>query len=91
VLLGIAAANRDPDRFATPDVFDPGPGRAPHLSFGHGIHFCVGAALARIEAEIAIGALIERYPRLALAVPPDELVWLPSFRTRSLVELPVRY
>jgi len=80
VLLGIAAANRDPARPAN-DV--------AHLSFGHGIHYCVGAPLARLEAHVAIGTLLRRLPGLTLAVPPERLRWRPSVRTRSLVDLPV--
>ena len=66
------------------------PGRpGGHLSFGHGIHYCVAAPLARIELEIAIGTVLRRFPGLQLAVPADQLRWRPSFRARGLVELPV--
>jgi cytochrome P450 len=89
VLLGLAAANRDPDRWADPDSLDLGRAENPHLSLGHGIHYCLGAPLARLEGQIAIGTLLRRRPDLALAVPVEELRWRPTFRSRGLVELPV--
>ena len=61
------------------------------MRFGGGIHFCLGAQLARIEAEIAISTLLRRLPGLALAVKPGELRWRPSFRSRGLLELPVTW
>jgi cytochrome P450 len=88
VLLAVGPANRDPGRLADPHRLDVTRPANPHLSFGHGIHFCIGAALARMEAQIAIGALLRRFSRLALAVPVDRLRWRPSF-LRGLVELPV--
>ncbi|MFF4561122.1 cytochrome P450 [Streptomyces sp. NPDC001435] len=89
VWVSIASANRDEREFRSPDAFDPG--RAPtHLAFGHGIHYCLGAPLARLEAEIAIQTLLERFPVLELAVPADELQWWPSFHKRGLQSLPVR-
>jgi cytochrome P450 len=90
VLLGLAAANRDPSRWREPDVVDLGRAENPHLSLGHGIHYCLGAPLARLEGQIAIGTLLRRLPDLALAVPVEELSWRPTFRSRGLVELPVR-
>ncbi|MEU4428776.1 cytochrome P450 [Actinoplanes sp. NPDC024001] len=88
VLLVVGAANRDPEAFPAPGEVRPGrPGT--HLSFGHGIHYCVAAPLARIELEIAIGTVLRRFPRLRLAVPAGELRWRPSFRARGLAALPV--
>ena len=69
LLLG--SANRDPARFPRPDVFDPGRAdAAAHVSFGAGIHFCVGAPLARLEMRIALGALFSRFPDLRLIETP---------------------
>ncbi|MFD9476571.1 MULTISPECIES: cytochrome P450 [Streptomyces] len=93
VLVALAAADRDPARFAQPgpDVFDirrTGPG---HLAFGHGIHFCLGAPLARMEGRIAVRALLERFPDLAGdpdAGPPD---WLPGALMRGVTRLPLRW
>lgn len=89
VLVALAAANRDPERFADPDTADVTRQAAGHLGFGHGIHYCVGAPLARMEAEIAFGALLTRFPRMRLAVRPDELEWRMSTLMRGLCELPV--
>ncbi|EFC80855.1 cytochrome P450 [Parafrankia sp. EUN1f] len=95
VLLVSAAAGRDPDAYAEPDRFDitrfhgPTPARR-HLGFSVGIHFCLGAPLARIEAASAIGALLEGSTHLELAVDEGDLVYLPSLIHRALATLPVR-
>jgi cytochrome P450 len=91
VLLSLAAAHRDPRRFPEPDRLDLGRDATGHLGLGHGIHYCLGAPLARLETGIALGALLERFPRLELDVPVDRLEWRPSMRTRGLRALPVRY
>ncbi|GII61032.1 cytochrome P450 [Sphaerisporangium krabiense] len=85
VVAVVAAANRDPRAFADPDRLDVtrAPGPAAHLGFAHGPHFCVGAALARVQAEVALTTLLGRHPGLSLAagdpVPaPDPGVWRPS-------------
>ena len=70
LMLLIGAANRDPDVFAAPDALDVGRGRNPHLGFGRGIHHCLGAPLARLEAEVMLGKLLERYPEIRLAARP---------------------
>jgi cytochrome P450 len=67
VILLIGAGNRDPRRFASPDLFDPRRADAGALSFGGGPHFCLGAALARLEAAIAFPAVLARFPGIALA------------------------
>ena len=88
VSLILAAANRDPDRFEAPDHFDIGRRGAPHLSFGYGTHFCLGAPLARLEAEVAISALLRRAPHIQLELqdPPR----LPGVVLRGVTSLPVR-
>lgn len=91
VLLCLASANRDPDQFTGPGTLDLARAANPHLSLGLGIHYCLGAPLARMETSIAISTLLRRLPGLALAVKPDELRWRPSFRSRGLLELPVTW
>jgi cytochrome P450 len=75
VLIATAVADRDPARFADPDRLDVTRTENAHLAFGHGAHYCLGAPLARLEGEIAIGTALRRLPDLALAVPPEELDW----------------
>jgi cytochrome P450 len=70
VLLVIAAANRDPARFPDPDRFDPRRSGPPSLAFGVGLHFCLGAAVSRLEGRLALPRLLARFPRLAVAEPP---------------------
>lgn len=87
IFLSVAAANRDPDRFSDPDRFDAR--RAPnrHLTFGFGVHFCIGAALARLEAQLAFSTLTSRYVGIELA--NDDLVYQPSLTLRGLSRLPI--
>ena len=89
VFVMLNAANRDPARFEEPDRLWIGRPDAGHIAFGHGIHFCVGAPLARLEGEAAIGAIVRRLPELALAGEP--LDWLPSLVFRGVRALPVRF
>lgn len=86
----LAAANVDPRKFESPDRFDIRRRPNPHVAFGAGIHVCLGARLAKIEGEIAIERLLTRFPRLELAVPPDEVRWSGQPGTRGLAALPVR-
>ncbi|GHC87412.1 cytochrome P450 [Nocardiopsis terrae] len=90
VLVSLLAAGRDPERYEDPDGFDPGRGAA-HLSFGQGAHFCVGAQLARMEARVAVGAVLDRLPGLRLAVEEAELRWWPSMIMHGLFALPVEF
>jgi cytochrome P450 len=90
VVVAMGSANRDGDRFTDADHFDITRGSGGHLAFGHGIHFCLGAPLARLEGQIAIGRLLERFPKLTLAVDPAELRWRDSALLRGLESLPVR-
>jgi cytochrome P450 len=73
------AAHRDQCTFAAPDRFDVTRRENPHLGFGHGAHFCLGAALARAEGEVVFAALLRRFPGLALAVPAEAVRWKRGF------------
>jgi cytochrome P450 len=75
VIISLAAANRDHARYAEAETFDVDRPYVRHLAFGHGIHFCLGAALARMEGQLALGALLHRFPELRLAVPAEDLHW----------------
>ncbi|MFF5476648.1 cytochrome P450 [Streptomyces sp. NPDC012935] len=89
VMVGLTAANRDAGRYAAPDTFDIRRDSRGHVAFGHGIHYCLGAPLARLEARTAIRSLLERAPGLALDGPPGE--WLPGMLMRGMRSLPVRW
>jgi len=91
VILALAAANRDPARFADPDVLDFGRDCSGHLAFGYGAHYCLGAHLARAEARIGLRTLITRLDGLALAVDPSELDWRPNPHLRRPERLPVTF
>lgn len=86
VHLVLAAANRDPERFADPDTVDVERSPNPHVAFGKGIHACIGAQLARMETRIAVGRIVSRLPDLALAAEPR---WKPAVASRSLEALEV--
>ncbi len=75
VIVCLAAANRDPEVHPDPDTLDLGRTPRPHLAFGHGIHFCLGAPLARLEARVAFTTLLRRFPHLRLAVDRRDLSW----------------
>ncbi len=88
----INSANHDPAQFEDGDRLDLTRDRGPHLGFGHGVHYCLGVSLARMEAQIGIGALLRRLPGLALEVPVDKLRRLPAASPfRGLIELPVLF
>ncbi|MFF4395663.1 cytochrome P450 [Streptomyces sp. NPDC001480] len=89
VWVSLSAANRDPARFPDPDRLDLTRDTGGHLALGHGIHYCLGAPLARAETEIALAALLERFPHLALT--EDALRWRPSLRARGLAALLVTF
>jgi cytochrome P450 len=87
----IGAANRDPQVFDEPDCFDVTRVDNQNLSFARGIHFCLGAHLARLEVQVAVELLVTEFPPLELAVEPADLEWEPSFIHRGLVSLPVTW
>jgi cytochrome P450 len=89
VVPALLAANRGPACIPEPDTLDITRTDNPHVAFGHGIHHCLGAPLARLEGRIALGSLLARFPRLRLAVPPEELTRRPSVLMHSLAALPV--
>ncbi|MBL7258172.1 cytochrome P450 family protein [Paractinoplanes lichenicola] len=89
VLIGLLSANRDGDRFPDPDAVELDRAHNPHLAFGHGIHYCLGAPLARLEAQIAFTALAASHKNLRLAVDESELTWRPGLLLRGLFTLPV--
>jgi cytochrome P450 len=89
VMISLLAANADEARFEDPRELDVTRAAGGHLAFGHGIHYCLGAPLARLEGEIAIGRLLARFPSLRLAVDPAELHWRTSTLVHGLRELPV--
>jgi cytochrome P450 len=86
VVAVLGSANRDPERFVRPDELDLARHPNPHLAFGQGVHFCLGAALSRREAQIALPALLECFPDLRLDGPP---VWRPTAVLRGLESLPL--
>jgi cytochrome P450 PksS len=91
VFAAIASANRDERQFANPDTLDISREPNKHLSFGQGAHFCVGAALARTEGQIAIDTLLRRTSELRLAIPPDSLRWRRGLVLRGPEGLPVTF
>ena len=86
--LGLASANRDPEHFADPDRFDVGRTENKHLTFGWGMHFCLGASIARMEGRVAFETLLRRFAKIELVgpVPP----WAPATALRTLEHFPVR-
>lgn len=91
VLVVLAAADRDPEKFDQPDVLDITRRDNKHLGYGHGIHYCVGAPLARLEGRIALATLLRRLPDLQLAGEPEEMSWRGGLIMRGLRQLPVRF
>jgi cytochrome P450 len=87
----LASANADPSRFENPQHLDLRRNGARHLAFGAGIHFCLGAMLARVETEIALKHLFERFPRIGLAIPRAQIRYTRRPGTRGLVALPVKW
>jgi cytochrome P450 len=77
ILVWPSAANRDPAVFTDPDVFDPARNPNPHLGFGHGVHFCIGSMLAKIQGAVAVNGLLDRFPTLRMD-PADPPRFFPS-------------
>ncbi len=90
ILISLAAANRDPARFTDPDRIDLERPESRHIAFGHGIHHCLGATLARVEATIAISRLLAKFPQISLDGEFRELTWRKSLLIHGLTCLPVR-
>ncbi|MFM9368698.1 cytochrome P450 [Streptomyces sp. Da 82-17] len=91
VLPAITSANRDPDAFDRPEEVDLTREHNPHLTFGHGLHHCLGAQLGRIELQVALEEMLDRFPGLRLAVPVDELVWVRGMAFKRPETLPVAW
>jgi cytochrome P450 len=91
VLAVLASANRDERQFEHADRLDLSREPNPHLAFGYGVHYCLGASLARLEGQIAIATLLRRMPHLRLAVPPNRLRWRRGLVLRGLEALPVEF
>ncbi|SFS90513.1 cytochrome P450 family protein [Marininema halotolerans] len=91
VLICIGSANRDKRRFTNPDQFDITRHPNPHLAFGMGIHYCLGAPLARLEGQIALPRLFDRLPNLQLDFKEESLPWQQDFLMRGLTHLPVHF
>lgn len=90
VMISLVAANRDAARFDDPHRFDITRQPGGHVAFGHGIHYCVGAPLARMEGEIAFGRLLDRFATMELARDVEALTWRGSLLVHGLHNLPVR-
>jgi cytochrome P450 len=91
ITVSLAAANRDPHRFARPNIFDPARAPIPSLAFGAGPHLCVGAPLARVEMQIALSTLFRALPTLRLAIRPGEVAWALGRVLRGVRALPVTF
>src|SRR5216683_4987782 len=91
VLLDLQDANLDSAVFARPDAFEAERADNPHLTFGHGAHYCIGAPLARIELQVVLGTLLRRFPTLHLAVPVEDLRPRSRLLTGGVTELPVTW
>ncbi|MEU2718371.1 cytochrome P450 [Streptomyces sp. NPDC007205] len=91
VITALASANRDEEHFSCPEEFDIRRADNPHLTFGMGPHFCLGAGLARLELKAAFGVLTRAVPDLRLAVPPQEITFVTGLQMRRVERLPVAW
>jgi cytochrome P450 len=90
VLPILAAANRDPEVFGDPDQFLPERDSRKHLAYGKGVHVCLGAPLARMEAQEIIASLLKKFSQIELAQAPDQMEWREDLALRGLLSLPVK-
>lgn len=91
LFIAFSSANRDPEQFPDPDTFDITRKVNNHIAFGKGVHYCLGAPLARLEGEIAISALLRRMPGIQLKRTEESMEWRPGMIIRGLKEFPVVY
>ncbi|MGH7209135.1 MAG: cytochrome P450, partial [Nitrospiraceae bacterium] len=91
VIVLLASANRDENEFERAEELDLAREENRHLAFGKGIHYCLGAPLARLEGQVAIGTILRRMPNLRLAMDPQALTWRPGLLLMGLSRLPVRF
>jgi cytochrome P450 PksS len=89
IVAALSSANRDERQFPKPEVFDIAREPNRHVAFGQGIHYCLGAPLARLEGQIAFTTMLRHFPQLRLAVPRASLQWRKSYLLRGLESLPV--
>ena len=90
VLAVLGSANHDERRFANPETLDLARTPNPHLAFGQGVHYCLGAPLARLEGQIAFETLLRRFSDMQLAVPAESLPWRRGVFLRGVERLPLR-
>ncbi|MGC1475081.1 MAG: cytochrome P450, partial [Terriglobales bacterium] len=91
LVMAVGAADHDPACATSPEQLDLAREDAKHVAFGQGIHYCLGAPLARLEGEIAFATLLNRLPNMRLAVRPESVQWRPAIELRGLAELPVTF
>jgi len=91
LVMAVGAADHDPACATSPEQLDLGREDAKHVAFGQGIHYCLGAPLARLEGEIAFATLLNRLPNIRLAVRPQSVQWRPAVELRGLAELAVTF
>jgi cytochrome P450 len=91
VFASLPAANHDAGVFPRPDVIDFKRGHNPHLAFGHGVHHCLGAQLARMELVTALDGLLRRFPDLRLAMAPQDVTWKAGLTVRGPISLRVSW
>ena len=91
VLVAVGSANRDDRVFQNPDELDLTRSTNPHIGFGHGVHHCLGAPLARLELQVALGTLLRRFPELRFGVPQEDITWKAGMLVRGPSVLPVAW